>query len=118
MLERSSFVRGVCLAAIVIAAAFAPACSERRDPIIVDEGMLVLENQTSSEWRNVRITVNHHFRGGVPVLAAGGRMNAPLTQFETGFGQRFDRWRMSVFKVEVTATGADGKPVTLDWNRP
>ena len=110
--------RGVCLAAIVIAALLVPACSAPRDPIIVDEGMLVLENQTSSEWRNVRITVNHHFRGGVPVLAAGGRMNAPLTQFETGFGQRFDRWRMSVFKVEVTATDAAGKPVTLNWGKP
>lgn len=106
------------LAVIVAAAAVVLGCRERRDPIIVGEGMLVLENQTSSEWRNVRITVNNHFRGGAPVLAAGGRLTAPLTQFETGFGQRFDRWRMSVFKVEVTASGADGKPVTLHWGKP
>ena len=58
------------------------------------------------------ITVNDHFRGGVPCSRPGGRLNAPLSQFQTGFGQQFDRGRQSVFKVEVTATDPDGKPVS------
>jgi hypothetical protein len=91
------------------------ACSVPRDSIIVDEGMITVENQTDQEWRSVRIIVNHHFTGGVPVLAAGGRLNAPLSQLQTGFGQKFDRGRQSVFKVEVTARSADGKAVTLTW---
>ena len=41
------------------------ACSAPRDPIIVDEGMVTVENQTSREWRNVKVTVNDHFSGGV-----------------------------------------------------
>jgi hypothetical protein len=90
-------------------------CSPARDPIIVQEGMITLENQTSSAWRDVRITVNDHFVGGSPLLEAGGRMNAPLSQFVTGFGQRFDRGRMSVKTIEVTATNARGEPVKLDW---
>ena len=49
------------------------------------------------------MTVNDHFSGGVDVLQPGGRLNAPLSQFQTGFGQKFDRGRQSVFKVEVTA---------------
>jgi hypothetical protein len=91
------------------------ACSAPRDPIVVDEGMITVENQTDHEWRNVRIMVNHHFGGGTAALEAGGRLNAPLSQFQTGFGQKFDRGRQSVFKVEVTARSADGKTVTLTW---
>lgn len=99
-----------------IALAMVSACSDRRDPIIVEGGMLMLENQTSSEWRNVVITVNDHFRGGAPSMAAGSRMSAPLGDFMTGFGQKFDRGRMSVVKVEVTARDESGNPVRLEWN--
>ena len=101
--------------AVALLIACAAACTQRRDPIIVQEGMITLENQSSKGWRDVRITVNDHFVGGGPSLAAGGRMNAPLSQFVTGFGQRFDRGRMSVRKIEVTATDESGQPVKLDW---
>lgn len=77
--------------------------------------MLYLENQTRREWRNVRVTVNDHFMGGVPKLLPGALMTAPLRDFQTGFGQRFDRGTMSVFKVKVTATSAEGEPVELSW---
>ena len=103
------------LTVLAILAMIAGACSSPRDAIVVDEGMITVENQTDQEWRNVRITVNHHFSGGAPVLAPGGRLNAPLSQFQTGFGQRFDRGRQSVFKIEVSARAADGKAVTLTW---
>lgn len=91
------------------------ACSAPRDAITVDEGLITVENQTNAEWRNVRITVNDHFSGGAQALLPGGRLNAPLSQFQTGLGQKFDRGRQSVYKVEVTATDPDGKPVTLRW---
>jgi hypothetical protein len=93
------------------------ACSDRRDPITIQEGQLIVENQTSTEWRDVVITVNDHFRGGSKTLLPGGRMHAPLNELQTGFGQRFDRGRMSVQKVDVTATDAAGNPVQLQWQR-
>ena len=96
--------------------ALAAACDAPRDPIVVDEGMVTVENMTAREWRNVRVTVNDHFTGGARVLEAGGRLTAPLSQFQTGLGQKFDRGRQSVFKVEVTATEPDGKAVTLKWD--
>jgi hypothetical protein len=114
-------IRGPVLAVSAIAAvmgalaALAAACSAPRDPITIEEGMVVVENRTSREWRNVRITVNDHFTGGAHVLAARGRLTAPLSQFQTAYGQKFDRGRQSVFKVEVTASDPDGKPVTLKW---
>jgi hypothetical protein len=103
--------RGLILGALWLVAA----CDAPRDSVIVDEGMVTVENQTEREWRNVKITVNDHFSGGVAVLLPGGRMTAPLGQFQTAFGQKFDRGRQSVFKVDVTATEQDGKPVSLDW---
>ena len=45
-------------------------------------------------------------------------MAAPLTQFQTAFGQHFDRVSQSVTKIELTATDADGQPVTLAWHDP
>lgn len=102
------------VAAVALSLSIA-ACSSPREAITVDEGMITIENLTESEWRNVRITVNDHFGGGVSSLAAGGRLNAPLSDFQTGLGQKFDRGRQSVYKIEVTATEPSGKPVTLSW---
>ena len=44
-------------------------------------------------------------------------MNAPLSQFVTGFGQRYDPSRQIVYKVEVTATDTKGEAVTLKWGQ-
>jgi hypothetical protein len=94
----------------------AAGCSTPRDPIWFNEGTLIVENQSSKEWRNVRVTVNDHFTGGAQSVGPGGRLTAPLGQLQTGFGQRFDRGRMGVKKVEVTATDSDGNPVRLLWS--
>ena len=93
------------------------ACSPPPDPITVAENSIVVKNATSRDWKNVRVTVNDHFSGGVQLLAAGGRMNAPLSQFVTGFGQRYDPSRQIVYKVEVTATDTKGEAVTLKWGQ-
>jgi hypothetical protein len=100
---------------VVSAVVLASACDAAREPIVVDEGMVTVENVTAREWRTVTVRVNDHFSGGVASLAAGGRLTAPLSEFQTGLGQKFDRGRQSVFKVEVTATEPDGTPVTLLW---
>jgi hypothetical protein len=99
----------------LLAFVVASACSPARPAIALSEGTVIVQNQTSREWRNVIVTVNDHFRGGVASLAPGGRLTAPLSQFQTAFGQRFDRARQSVSKIEVTATDGDGKPVSLAW---
>ncbi len=104
----------VLTGALLSAAAFS-ACTVPRDPITVDEGMLTIENQTPRDWRNVKVTVNYHYSGGTPLLEAGGRLTTQVSQLQTAFGQKFDRGRQSVFKVEVTATDTDGKPVSLVW---
>jgi hypothetical protein len=109
--------RGLLLFVALASLPVCAACDAPRDAIVVDEGMVVIENQTPREWRSVRITVNDHFTGGVASLLPGGRLTAPLSDFQTGFGQKFDRGRQSVFKIEVTATEPDGTPVKLAWGQ-
>jgi hypothetical protein len=90
-------------------------CSPARPPIALSEGTVIVQNQTKQEWRKVVVTVNDHFRAGAASLAPGGRLLAPLNQFQTAFGQHFDRGRQSVAKIELSATDGDGKPVSLKW---
>ena len=103
------------LAAAIAAAVFPAGCGDRRGPIVIRDGVLVLENQTAREWRNVRVTINDHFTGGVAKLLPGGLMTAPLRNFQSGFGHHFEPWRMSVQKVRVTATVAGGDAVEIAW---
>jgi hypothetical protein len=103
------------LAAALLLLGLAAACSDPPPPIQVDDNTITVLNQTSDDWRNVLITVNDHYRGGAPVLKADGRLNAPVSQFDTGFGQR---WVLGTLirKVEVTAQTASGTPVKLSWD--
>ena len=91
----------------------APACTPRLDPIRIQENLVIIQNQTSRDWRNVVITVNDHFRGGTPLLAAGAQLTAPLSQFQTAYGQRYDFSRQHVFKIEVAGTDSNGEAVQL-----
>ena len=91
----------------------APACSPRLDPVRIQENMVIIQNQSSRDWRNVIVTVNDHFRGGTPLLAAGAQLNAPLSQFQTAYGQRYDFSRQHVFKIEVAGTDSSGEAVRL-----
>lgn len=110
MLRRASVLLAV-LASIGIGA-----CSKPEPPISVSEGMVTVINQTDQDWKEVLITVNDHFRGFVPVLKAEGRANAPLSQFNTGYGQYWSP-NMRVRTIDVTAKSADGSDVKLTWGR-
>lgn len=112
---RDATARELVLAGLLVVAAAVGGCTIPRDPIVVDEGMISIENQTARDWRNVKVTVNYHYSGGTPMLQAGGRLTTQVSQLQTAFGQKFDRGRQSVFKVEVTATDTDGKPVSVIW---
>ena len=108
-------VRRLCCGLVLLGSLHA-ACSRSPGPLTVEDNVVSVQNQTSHDWRNVVVTVNDHFRGGTPALAAGSRMAAPLSQFQTAFGQHYDVSH-PVFKVEVTATDATGEAVKLELDR-
>ena len=93
------------------------ACGPGGLPPIRQRGAwLIVENQSQSPWKDVSVTLNAYYRGVSPTLAAGGRLEAPLANFVTGLGQRFNTAREHISRVEVRATDAAGKPVVLDWD--
>lgn len=100
-----------------VALTFGAACREKPDPIQIQQRALVVENQTGAAWANVEVWVNDHYRVTRTRMEPGERFAIPLDTFVAGFGQRFDAARQSLTGVEVTATGDDGRPVTLTWGK-
>ena len=115
MTSRLTLVATAVMAAVVVTVLLMRGGSDG-PPIRQRGGWLVIENQSAVEWREVSVTVNAYYRGVAPRVAAGGRLEAPLSGFTTGLGQRFDTGREHVARVEVRATDATGKPVSLDWD--
>jgi hypothetical protein len=106
---------GLVVAALA-AALFVSGCRAELPPIRQHGTWIVVENQTKSAWKDVSVTVNAYYRGVSPALSAGGRLEAPLANFVTGLGQRFNTAREHISRVEVRATDASGNPVALDWD--
>jgi hypothetical protein len=104
------------LVVVVCALAAAGACRRELPPIRQQGAWLVVENQTDREWHDVTVTLNAYYRGVSPALSAHGRLEAPLANFVTGLGQRFNAAREHVSRVEVRAVDAAGAPVALDWD--
>jgi hypothetical protein len=113
--DGSGVVRSGVAVLLIVIAAMASACRSSEPPIRVTRDALVVENQTREEWHDVTVTVNGYYRGTSKTLAPGGRLDANLGNFVTGLGQRFDKNRERVTRVEVHATDPSGRPVTLDW---
>ena len=110
--ERITGIGGVAVVALLALTA----CRTELPPIRQRGAWLVVENQTATEWTNVTVTLNAYYRGASPRLAAGGRLEAPLANFVTGLGQRFNTAREHIARVEVRATDGAGNPVALDWD--
>lgn len=98
----------VCATLFIACAASAP-----DEPLKLEPNMLTVDNRTSRGWTNVEVWLNTYYRGKVPSIPAGGRLQVPLDSFTTGFGQRFDFHRMQVKTLELHGTLPDGKPFEL-----
>ena len=107
-------VRARVLVAL-LAALGAAACREQPAPLTVDRGRIVLSNLTSEPWTDVEVWLNRYYRAQVPRLDAGGRLDAPLTRFQGGFGHYFDPKRETVREVKATATTPSGRKIEFTW---
>jgi hypothetical protein len=101
----------------LVALVAAASCSKPAEPIHVSANQLTVDNRTRSDWSDVEVWVNDHYRVTLPRLLAGQRFVVPLDTFVAGFGQRFNYRKQVVQGVEVTAKSADGQAVKLVWGR-
>ncbi|MEO8258095.1 MAG: hypothetical protein ABI868_12185 [Acidobacteriota bacterium] len=83
------------------------------EPLQLDRNKLTVLNTSKDEWTNVEIWVNRYFQARVPSIAAGGRLDAPLDRFISGYGQPFDYRRIQITELTLTAKQPDGTPLEL-----
>jgi hypothetical protein len=100
--------------ALLAAAAISFGCGKPPiEPLKLDGNMLTVDNQSSSEWKNVEIWLNTYYRLKTDSIAANSRFQAPLDAFVAGFGQRFEFRRMQITDLRLNATLPDGKPIEI-----
>ncbi len=104
----------VALRALVVAAAYAAACSKvPPEPLKLEGNLLTVDNRTARDWSNVEIWLNTYYRVTARSIPAGSRFQVPLDMFVAGFGQRFDFRRAQVRDLRLNARLPDGQPLEL-----
>lgn len=83
------------------------------EPIRLEGNRITVSNTSKAEWTHVEIWLNQQFRMITPSIPPGGRFQATLDTFVTGFGHRFNFNRMQVKDVRLVARLPDGKPLEL-----
>lgn len=83
------------------------------EPLKLEGNRLTVSNVSKDEWTHVEIWLNQNFRMITPSIRPGGRFQATLDTFVTGFGQRFNFNRMQVKDVRLVAKLPDGRAVEL-----
>lgn len=86
-------------------------------PIVVEDRVVKVHNQTGERWSDVRVWLNDHFVAGTPVLEPDGRFTVSQRDFIAGMGQRFDPSRQNPYGVLLTAKSDKGE-VRLVWGKP
>ena len=101
------------LAVAVLSVAAARCSNPPPEPLQLERNRLTVLNTSKDEWTNVEIWLNRYFQARVPSIPAGGRLDAPLDRFMSGYGQPFDYRRIQVTSLTLTAKRPDGTPLEL-----
>jgi hypothetical protein len=106
------WLRGATALALLSLAA-ARCSSPPPEPLQLERNRLTVLNTSKVEWTNVEIWLNRYFQARASSIPAGGRLDAPLDRFMSGYGQPFDYRRIQVTELTLTAKRPDGTPVEL-----
>lgn len=92
-------------------------CDRALPDIAIDDGMILVRNQTAEHWVNVRIWVNEYYSGTASEIRAGGFVREPVTRFVSAQGQTM-KSTTAITAVVVLGTTARGAPVRVVWGKP
>ena len=81
--------------------------------LTLNGNQLTIDNRTKTEWSNVEVWLNTHYRVTAKSSPPGGRVLVPLDMFVAGMGQRFNYNRMQVRDLRLNAKLPDGTPLEL-----
>jgi hypothetical protein len=107
---------GAVSAGLLLTMAAAACSSPKIEPLVLQGNMLTVSNTTDEPWSDVAIWANRYFRAIVPSIPAHSRADLTLDSFVSGYGQRFDRHRIQLTDLKLTAKGPDGKAVELTYD--
>jgi hypothetical protein len=110
--------RGLGRLVIAALAVCATACGgEKPGPVVVEDRVVRVHNESREQWTDVRIWLNDHYVAGTNVLEPDARLTVQQRDFVAGLGQKFDPSRQSPYGVLVTAKSPSGD-VKLVWGQP
>lgn len=92
-------------------------CDRHLPDIAVDDGAIVVRNQTAENWNNVRIWVNDYYSGTASEIRAGSFVREPVSRFIAAQGQTL-KPTATITSVVVLGTTAGGTPLRVAWGKP
>lgn len=92
-------------------------CERALPDIAIDEGAILVRNQTTEHWTGVRIWVNDYYSGTATEIRAGSFVREPVTKFVAAQGQRMTS-TMPITSVVVLGTSQSGAAVRVVWGKP
>lgn len=92
-------------------------CAQALPDIALEGGAVLVRNQTTETWTNVRIWVNEYYSGTANEIRPGGFVREPLTRFVAAQNQTL-KATTPITSVIVLGTTADGAPVRVVWGKP
>jgi len=109
----------IILVAVALVAAWSlwhRGLGERLPDISFGDGMIVVRNQTTEKWMNVRVWVNEYYAGEAREIPAGGFIREPVTRFVASQGQTLAP-SAPILSVVALGTTPSGKKVRVAWGK-
>jgi hypothetical protein len=92
-------------------------CDRPLPDIAIDDGIIVVRNQTAEKWTNVRVWVNDYYSGLAREIPAGGFVREPVGRFVAAQGQTLQP-SAAITSVVALGTTQSGAHVRVVWGKP
>lgn len=92
-------------------------CDRKLSDIDISGGAITVRNQTSEDWKNVRIWVNDYYSGTASEIRAGSFVREPVGRFIASQGQTL-KSTAPITSVVVLGTTASGAPLRVAFGKP
>lgn len=92
-------------------------CERALPDIAIEGGAVIVRNQTTEPWANVRIWVNDYYSGFASEIRAGGFVREPVVRFVAAQGQTM-KATTPITSVVALGTTKTGDTVRLVWGKP
>lgn len=93
-------------------------CDRALPDIDIANDAILVRNQSTEDWADVRVWVNDYYSGTTPLIRAGGFAREPIGRFVAAQGQRIDVAKTPITSVVVLGKTPTGAAVRIVWGKP